>query len=665
MQKGAEFVEYFRAAYSKACQKFGVGEDPAVVSACTIKCDGDAEPAVLLNIVNTVLGSFSCNALGCGMASAAFRECTISAAYVGDTSIREIIGALVAASGETLQRLDLSSNGLRTSYALASGVVSLRSLRVLCLAWNKLGLHPASMAALSAAIISHSSLEEVDLRNNLLGSECSTELCRLIEQGRALKTVFLDWNNLGNDMKLLANALTLNNTLTHLGVDGNNALREDCERISQKLQVNKLHAWKGERETSGKQEMIDTVKALKATTSELEKTVQNVSSELERERNHVAALRQQNEAIAASYNSSKLALEGSLAVTEKKLSETMNTLGESQTQLASQIALAHKCEETKTLTLQTLEKEKEEMTTRHRDALQKMQQELTDCAAQSDRNLRRAEAAEHALEQIRSENAKLAAEITEKRSALISLESKTITLGESFSRKENDLSARVKENQALEEQVRTLNSLLAKERDLHNSTKLEADRALATEKARHEDTIADLKHKLERCQSSADEQVRASQGLVVEVKRELEQTNSRHEKEVVDMSNALSAEREQVVHLQVEAQRLQSDVALARSNQARAEHGQALAEQQVATMKQAMQEMESMYQAKLDASVDSQNKRFQEIQEMLSEKASTVQKLEVELITVRQQLSRAEEARRASLRELERRVVDSLRTAQA
>eukprot|EP00462_Mataza_sp_D1_P022134 CAMPEP_0175130184 /NCGR_PEP_ID=MMETSP0087-20121206/5873_1 /TAXON_ID=136419 /ORGANISM="Unknown Unknown, Strain D1" /LENGTH=755 /DNA_ID=CAMNT_0016412389 /DNA_START=934 /DNA_END=3201 /DNA_ORIENTATION=+ len=141
----------------------------------------------------------------------------------------------------TLTSLDLRGNDIGTKgfEALGRLLVDTPSLRSLCLEWNNLGEH-TSIECISHALCHCDTICHLDLRNNKLDAHGAVQLAYVLKNNTSLNSLDLRWNHIGSSGGVaLAEALAHNTSLTSLPLSGNKVSRDTLVLIEEALQRNK------------------------------------------------------------------------------------------------------------------------------------------------------------------------------------------------------------------------------------------------------------------------------------------------------------------------------------------------------------------------------------------------------------------------------------------
>lgn len=106
--------------------------------------------------------------------------------------------------------------------ALAQSIRSTYTIKTLSLEWNNIGSSETGMANLFAAIGDNRSLTKVDLRNNEIGAEAGIHIANCLKANQTLQHLDLRWNRLSNaGAKAILKGLGINKTIQSLELNGN------------------------------------------------------------------------------------------------------------------------------------------------------------------------------------------------------------------------------------------------------------------------------------------------------------------------------------------------------------------------------------------------------------------------------------------------------------
>ena len=144
---------------------------------------------------------------------------------------------------KNLTSIDLRGNQLRGEavVVIANAISETDTLRTLSMEWNSCGVFPDGMRALANSIAHHKSLNNLDLRNNRIGSDGAVSLATALRTNKSLLRLDLRWNGMGTSgSRALAAALDENHTLLNLEISGNGATEESVSKIQNALRRNKM-----------------------------------------------------------------------------------------------------------------------------------------------------------------------------------------------------------------------------------------------------------------------------------------------------------------------------------------------------------------------------------------------------------------------------------------
>ncbi|CAM9291396.1 unnamed protein product, partial [Phaeothamnion confervicola] len=176
------------------------------------------------------------------------RELAVRRAGVDDAACAELVAAVTR--NTTLTSLDLSENSLgaaeafhrlssrgeSSGEAIATMLLANDTLRRLDLSWN--GLRSGSAAALASSLAHNGGLEELNLSNNALGDYPCQVLALALCENRRLRRLDLSFTSLGPAAaSVLAHALKANATLIWLCLDGNRIGRDGGEALVRAMRL--------------------------------------------------------------------------------------------------------------------------------------------------------------------------------------------------------------------------------------------------------------------------------------------------------------------------------------------------------------------------------------------------------------------------------------------
>jgi hypothetical protein len=141
-----------------------------------------------------------------------------------------------------VKSLDLRGCNIRAdgAMALAALVTHNRTLTLLGLEWNGVGMLETGVQALCKALATNTSITEVDLRNNSIGPSGGAAIGAMLSSNTAIRRLDLRWNNLGvNGGRALAAALENNRHVLELEVSGNKLTEDSLRQIDLLLRRNR------------------------------------------------------------------------------------------------------------------------------------------------------------------------------------------------------------------------------------------------------------------------------------------------------------------------------------------------------------------------------------------------------------------------------------------
>ena len=152
-----------------------------------------------------------------------------------DTEFTNALG-----TNDTLQSLWLRNNNIGSIGAnnLAKSLKSNRTLKSILLTGNRIG-HDG-IASLAKALLENDTLESLSLNENPIGMSGIKSMATLLSSGGcSLKILYLNKINLGDEgIRILANALTENDTLKCLEIANNNISHVGAQCLEHALEDN-------------------------------------------------------------------------------------------------------------------------------------------------------------------------------------------------------------------------------------------------------------------------------------------------------------------------------------------------------------------------------------------------------------------------------------------
>lgn len=139
--------------------------------------------------------------------------------FLGDDGC-ESVARFVRENGGIIS-LDLRGNGITSAglSALSSCLGGRCGLRTISLEWNNIG---DELGPFAEALIKNHTVQVLDLRNNRIGAEGAGQLCKVIESNSTIQKIDLRWNEIGQKgASKLYSALSRPHSLKQLDLAGN------------------------------------------------------------------------------------------------------------------------------------------------------------------------------------------------------------------------------------------------------------------------------------------------------------------------------------------------------------------------------------------------------------------------------------------------------------
>eukprot|EP01028_Stygiella_incarcerata_P008505 TRINITY_DN3711_c0_g1_i1.p1 TRINITY_DN3711_c0_g1~~TRINITY_DN3711_c0_g1_i1.p1 ORF type:complete len:637 (+),score=238.40 TRINITY_DN3711_c0_g1_i1:134-2044(+) len=176
-------------------------------------------------------------------AGSAIDEVHINECFLGDEGCATLCKAFETL--KSLRQLDLKGNGIRGNGAVEIGrlLENSKTLRTVVLEWNQIGSEDHGIEAIGRGVSLSSSLEAIDLRNNRITPQSAVILAESFKSSHGLSRIDLRWNMLGNGgARAILEAARSNSRLMDVQVTGNNVSYEIQMEITRILERNKsLH----------------------------------------------------------------------------------------------------------------------------------------------------------------------------------------------------------------------------------------------------------------------------------------------------------------------------------------------------------------------------------------------------------------------------------------
>ena len=221
----------FKEAYLSQCSQLGV--DPIQILL------NDESGSGMIKLSGQTLASKGCQALAAGIrAGGTVHHVELCNAYINDEGCNILCESLL---GTAIETLNLSRNnfGSDSAEAIAKVVRTCTNLKNLILNWNSVGSRCIPFNSMCEALAVSTSLNEIDLQNNKIGSDSTTGLCRLVEGSTTITHLNFGWNRIGSSGGVqISRSLETNNQLVFLQLAGNDIDYDTLVTIDDRIQSN-------------------------------------------------------------------------------------------------------------------------------------------------------------------------------------------------------------------------------------------------------------------------------------------------------------------------------------------------------------------------------------------------------------------------------------------
>ncbi|XP_053150443.1 leucine-rich repeat-containing protein 45 [Hemicordylus capensis] len=228
-------MEDFRRSYVRLCKESGAEPQESVLQHLQ-----EATGRSRLDFATQSLSVDTCGALGkLLMDELQFTEVMLSDCMLSEEGAKLLLHGLCC--NTVVKSLDLKGNNLRAVGAEALGKLlrQNKSIRSLTLEWNNLGVWEESFALFCAGLGANSSLQRLDLRNNQINHQGAGELSMALKNNSTLQELDLRWNNIGLlGGRALLNCLHSNRALRQLELAGNNVPSDILKAVDQAMEHN-------------------------------------------------------------------------------------------------------------------------------------------------------------------------------------------------------------------------------------------------------------------------------------------------------------------------------------------------------------------------------------------------------------------------------------------
>lgn len=228
-------MDDFRRSYTRACKESGAEPQESILQHLQ-----EATGRSCLNFATHSLSVDTCGALGKILKDEPqFTEIVLSDCVLSDEGAKLLLHGLCTNS--VVKSLDLKGNNLRAVGAEALGKLlrQNKSIKSLTLEWNNLGIWEESFALFCEGLGANSTLQRLDLRNNEINHQGAGELSMALKKNSSLQELDLRWNNIGLlGGRALLNCLHNNRVLRQIALAGNNIPSDILQAVDQAMEHN-------------------------------------------------------------------------------------------------------------------------------------------------------------------------------------------------------------------------------------------------------------------------------------------------------------------------------------------------------------------------------------------------------------------------------------------
>uniref|UniRef100_A0A6J0VF87 Leucine-rich repeat-containing protein 45 n=1 Tax=Pogona vitticeps TaxID=103695 RepID=A0A6J0VF87_9SAUR len=228
-------MDDFRQAYARVCKENGAEPQESILQHLE-----EATGRSRLDLATQSLSVETCGALGKLLQDELqFTEITLSDCMLSEEGAKLLLHGLC--SNTVVKALDLKGNNLRAVGAEALGKLlrQNKSIRSLTLEWNNLGIWEESFARFCEGLGANAQLQHVDLRNNQINHQGAGDLAMALKTNSTLQELDLRWNNVGLlGGRALLNCLHSNRALRQLELAGNNVPSDILKAVDHAMEHN-------------------------------------------------------------------------------------------------------------------------------------------------------------------------------------------------------------------------------------------------------------------------------------------------------------------------------------------------------------------------------------------------------------------------------------------
>ncbi|XP_063240294.1 leucine-rich repeat-containing protein 45-like isoform X2 [Bacillus rossius redtenbacheri] len=166
-----------------------------------------------------------------------FSDCLIpfegTASLLGHLSFNNSVDTLIL-KGNNIQAENVS--------CLGTLLKNNSTVKMLCLEWNSLGLHPVFFSVFCDGLALNRTLEHLDLRNNELKPNVAEDLSRALARNRSLRYLDIRWNRICTvGGSLMLDAMKCNHSIIKLKLQGNYITSDVLNAVDECTQRNLYH----------------------------------------------------------------------------------------------------------------------------------------------------------------------------------------------------------------------------------------------------------------------------------------------------------------------------------------------------------------------------------------------------------------------------------------
>ncbi|XP_015275847.1 PREDICTED: leucine-rich repeat-containing protein 45 [Gekko japonicus] len=228
-------MDDFRRSYARLCKESGAEPQESVLQHLQ-----EATGRSRMDFATHSLSVDTCMVLGKLLQDELqFTEIVLSDCMLSEEGAKLLLHGLC--TNTVAKSLDLKGNNLRAvgAEALAKLLRQNKSVRSLTLEWNNLGIWEESFALFCEGLGANCTLQRLDLRNNQINHQGAGELSMALKNNSSLQELDLRWNNIGLlGGRALLNCLHSNRVLRQLELAGNNIPSDILKAVDQAMERN-------------------------------------------------------------------------------------------------------------------------------------------------------------------------------------------------------------------------------------------------------------------------------------------------------------------------------------------------------------------------------------------------------------------------------------------